>query len=91
MADKRQRKVNQWVRVQNKALATDKFLGPGRFSVRQELCYGREWYERIYLFEFRDNLTGEIDRVWATYHSVRQKVYWGMNDFIVRIRNREGW
>jgi len=91
MADKQQRKINQLVRVQNKALATDNFLGAGRFSVRQVLRYGREWYERIYLFEFRDNLTGQTDMVWTNHYNVKRKVYWGMNDFIVDIRNKEGW
>lgn len=91
MADKLQRQINKWVRVQNRALAKDKFLGPGRFSVRQVVRYGRDPYERVYLFEFRDNLTGQTDMVWANNYNIRQRVYWGINDFIIDIRNKEGW
>jgi hypothetical protein len=91
MADKRQRKINQWVRVQNRALATDEFLGPGRFSMRQLAFYGREWYDRLYLFELRDNQTGQTIGVWATFWNLRRELYWQMNDFIIDVRNREGW
>lgn len=90
MANKAQRKVNRWVRRQNKFLAEDAFLGLNRFKMKQVNRYHRD-YETIYEFLILDLKTNEMKTVWVDNYNFVRKLFWEMNDFIVKIRVKEKW
>ena len=90
MANKAQRKVNRWVRRQNKELAKDEFLGLNRFKMSQVNRYHRG-YETIYEFLILDLKTDEMETLWVDNYNFQRKLFWGMNDFIIAIRMKEGW
>jgi hypothetical protein len=90
MADKYQRRINRWVRQQNRSLASDAFLGTGRFSIHQVKKVDRDW-DVQYLFELKDNKTQEIVFVVANNWNYSRNLFWGINDFIIDIRKKEGW
>ena len=91
MANKEQRKINRFVRRYNKALAKDEFLGTNRFSMKQ-VSKNRDfdgfWF---YIFELRDNKTGDAVAARVNAWDVYRVLPWGMNDFIIDIRGKEGW
>lgn len=91
MANKTQRKINRWVRRQNKFLAEDSFLGLNRFSMNQVARFGREPWEGVYVFQLRDNQNGVNKEVVVNNYNFMRILYWEMNDFIVAIRQEEKW
>lgn len=91
MANKEQRRVNRWVRRQNKFLAEDAFLGLNRFKMRQVRRIGREVWDYLYEFELIDTKTKETKIVIVDNYNFMRTLYWAMNDFIVAIRIREKW
>ena len=92
MANKEQRRVNRWVRRQNKFLAEDAFLGLNRFKIHQLLCVGdREPWEKLYKFELVDTKNNERQIVYVDNYNFTRTLFWKMNDFIVAIRIKEKW
>ena len=91
MANKTQRKINRWVRRQNKFLAEDSFLGLNRFSMNQVAHFGREPWEEVYVFQLRDNQNGVNKEIVVDNYNFIRKLYWEMNDFIITIRQKEKW
>ena len=91
MANKAQRKINRWVRRQNKFLAEDAFLGLNRFKMRQVCRFGRETWEYQYVFELIDTKTNETRKVIVDNYNFMRILFWKMNDFIVAIRQKEKW
>lgn len=92
MANKAQRKVNHYIRSMNKALAKDEFLGLNRFSVNQVAKYNTiPFWETRYEVQIRDNKTGEVEVVWIDNYDYRHVFFWKVNDFIIKVRLKEGW
>ena len=91
MANKEQRRINRWVRRQNKFLAEDNFLGLNRFSMKQVARFGREPWEQIYVFQLWDNMNHVNQEVVVDNYDFMRKLYWKMNDFIIAIRQKEKW
>lgn len=91
MANKEQRRINRWVRRQNKFLAEDSFLGLDRFSMNQVARFGREPWEQIYVFQLWDNMNHVNQEVVVDNYDFMRKLYWKMNDFIIAIRQEEKW
>ena len=91
MANKEQRRINRWVRRQNKFLAEDNFLGLDRFSMNQVARFGREPWEQMYVFQLWDNMNHVNQEVVVDNYDFMRKLYWKMNDFIIAIRQKEKW
>lgn len=92
MADKRQRRVNRYAKRFNFSLYNDGFLGIGRFQLINLYKAGRANYgERVYLFKFIDNNTGECTYGVVNDYNYARKLFWTMNNFIIETRKREGW
>ena len=91
MANKEQRRINRWVRRQNKFLAEDNFLGLNRFSMNQVARFGREPWEQMYVFQLWDNMNHVNQEVVVDNYDFMRKLYWKMNDFIIAIRQKEKW
>ena len=91
MANKEQRRINRWVRRQNKFLAEDNFLGLDRFSMNQVARFGREPWEQMYVFQLWDNENDVNKEVVVDNYDFMRKLYWKMNDFIIAIRQKENW
>ena len=91
MANKEQRRINRWVRRQNKFLAEDNFLGLDRFSMNQVARFGREPWEQMYVFQLWDNMNHVNQEVVVDNYDFMRKLYWKMNDFIIVIRQKEKW
>ena len=91
MANKEQRRINRWVRRQNKFLAEDNFLGLDRFSMNQVARFGREPWEQMYVFQLWDNENDVNKEVVVDNYDFMRKLYWKMNDFIIAIRQKEKW
>lgn len=92
MADKKQRRLNRYIRQFNKSLAQDAFLGLNRFRVAQKARFDDgNLILRIYLIEFVDTKTSESKQIVVSNYDYSRQIFWGMNDFIVSIRQKEGW
>lgn len=91
MANKEQRRINRWVRRQNKFLAEDNFLGLNRFSMNQVARFGREPWEQIYVFQLWDNENDVNKEVVVDNYDFMRKLFWEMNNFIIAIRQKEKW
>ena len=91
MANKEQRKLNRWVRKLNANLAADEFLGINRFSV--SMSYKVRNYDNfwVYVYLFKDAKTGAVEEVVADGWNYPRVIGWGINNFIVNIRQIEGW
>lgn len=86
-------RLNKYLKDVNKSLAADKFLGEGRFKIR-EVAFERNtnWF----VLEITDTKTGESLRYNNHIYSVSSKhmpsdIFWFINDFIVEVRHKEGW
>ena len=91
MANKEQRRINRWVRRQNKFLAEDNFLGLDRFSMNQVARFGREPWEQMYVFQLWDNENDVNKEVVVDNYDFMRKLFWEMNNFIIAIRQKEKW
>lgn len=91
MADKKQRKINRWVRAYNKILAKDSFLGLNRFYLKQVYRVGND-YDTIYVLQVYDRVTNESSQdIAVSLFDYERKLFWACNDFIVEVRKVEKW
>jgi len=90
MANKEQRRLNAYIKRFNKSLAEDALLGLNRFKIYQlgKHRYDDLWVHTIQLVDHKTDETHEFNLFYSRYTS---NFFWEVNNFIIRIRQKENW
>lgn len=92
---KHERKLNRKVRNINKSIWNDE-LFPKRFILSQVLkgssdLVDREWYNQVYIYRIADLKSNDIREFLVDHFNYKRELFWKVNDFIIHIREKEGW